>query len=52
MWGTTGGTLRDSGSESVEYIGRATQETPRDSGAASVGHIGERGSEKRMALKS
>ena len=39
--GPTGGTLRDSGAESVGYIGDPTGGTLRDSGAESVGYIGD-----------
>ena len=37
---TTGGTLTDSGAESVGYVGGMTGGTLRDSGAESVGCIG------------
>ena len=35
----TRGTLRDSGTESVGYIGGTTGGSPRESGAESVGYI-------------
>ena len=57
MGRTTGGSLRDTGAESVGYIGGTTGGRLRDTGAESVGYIGEvveeekeRG-ERRMSLK-
>ena len=38
--GTTGGSLKDSGSESGGYTGATTGGTPRETGAESVGYIG------------
>ena len=40
--GPTGGTPRDTGAESVRYIGDPTGGILRDSGAESVGYIGDR----------